>query len=288
MNRLALEIEAILNNEKGNYSVVAQQDGKTLVSIASDRSYHSASLIKVPILLTVLDMWQNNEIDLEERITLTEAEKVGGSGILTLMESGSSYNLLELLKLMICVSDNTATNILIERFGIERINSLMNMLDIKHTHLARKLMVYGTGIYSKTTAEDMAKILSHFTKDGHFNPVTLQLGQKILLEQQFNNRINRDWKLCGKCGKFIGSQNTCLECGTSTSEIDQIEIPFMHKTGEINGVVHDAGIFVHGGEHIIIVVMSDQLPSNLIGETVLSRVGNHIYQEITKEVQSHG
>lgn len=283
MNKLALDIETLLNGEKGNYSVVVQCDDETLVSIAPDQSYHAASLIKVPILLAVLSMWQNDEIDLEERIILTEAEKVGGSGVLDLMESGSTYNLLELLKLMICISDNTATNMLIERFGIESVNSLMSSLNIKNTHLARKLMLYGTGIYSKTTAGDMASLFRHFTKDGHLNPVALQLGQKILSQQQSNNRINRDWNLCGKCGNLLGSHNTCAKCGTSTSVIDPIEVPFMHKTGEINGVVHDAGIFEHNGKHIIIVVMSDGLPSNLSGESVLSRIGNHVFQHITKE-----
>lgn len=284
MNKLALDIENLLNDEKGSYSVVVQCDDETLVSIAPDQSYHAASLIKVPILLAVLTMWQNDEIDLEERIELTETEKVGGSGILCLMESGSTYNLLELMKLMICISDNTATNILIERFGIDSVNSLLNKLGILNTHLARKLMIYGTGIYSKTTAGDMASLLRHFTNDGHFDPIALQLGQKIFAQQQSNNRINRDWKLCGKCGDFVGSQNNCIKCGTSTSEIDPIEVPFMHKTGEINGVVHDAGIFEHNGKHIVIVVMSDGLPSNLSGESVLSRIGNLIFQHITKEV----
>lgn len=283
MNNLVMKIKDILDREQGNFSVVVQCDGEVIVSIASDRSYHSASLIKVPILLTVLSMWQNDEIDLEERIVLTESEKVGGSGVLELMESGSSYNLLELLKLMICISDNTATNILIERFGIDCVNSLMNRLNIKNTHLARKLMIYGTGIYSKTTAGDMVEIFSHFTKSGHLNPVALQLGQKILMQQQSNNRINRDWKLCGHCRKVVGPLNTCPECGTSTSEIDPIEVPFLHKTGEINGVVHDAGIFEHNGKHIIIAVMSDGLSSNLSGESVLSKIGNLIYRETIEE-----
>jgi beta-lactamase class A len=283
MNKLALEIESLLNAEAGHYSVVVQCDGETLVSIEPDRSYHAASLIKVPILLSVLTMWQNEEIDLEERIVLTEAEKVMGSGILYLMESGASYNLLELLKLMICISDNTATNILIERFGIECVNSLMNSLDIHNTHLARKLMIQGTGTFSKTTAGDMVELFSHFTKDGHLNPVALQLGQKIFSQQQINNRINRDWKLCGNCGSLMESQNICIHCGKTTSEFDPYEVPFLHKTGEINGVVHDAGILEHNGKQIIIAVMSDGLPSNLSGESVLSRIGNLIYQEAIKE-----
>lgn len=283
MNKLALAIEDILNVEKGNYSVVVKCNGEILVSIEPHKSYHAASLIKLPILLTVLTLWQKGDIDLQERILLNEAEKVGGCGILALMESGSSYNILELLKLMICISDNTATNILIERFGIERINALMDSLDIKNTHLARKLMLYGTGTYSKTTASDMAELLIYFTNNGHLTPTALQLGQKILSEQQINNRINRDWKLCGKCGNRVGLLNSCEICGTKTDETDPIDVPFMHKTGEINGVVHDAGIFVYNGKNIIIVVMSDGLPSNLTGESVSNRVGNLIYQEVTKE-----
>lgn len=284
MDNLAIKIENILSREEGNYSVVVQCDNETLVSLAPDRSYHAASLIKVPILLTVLSLWQNEEIDLEERIELTEAEKVGGSGILYLMESGSTYNLLELLKLMICISDNTATNILIERFGIESVNSLLKDLNINNTHLARKLMISGTNTFSKTTARDMVSILSHFTKSGHLDPVALQLGQKILSQQQINNRINRDWNLCGNCRGWIGALNTCPECGKTTSEIDSVEVAFLHKTGEINGVVHDAGILEYNGKHITIAVMSDGLSSNLSGESLLSKIGNVLYREITKEV----
>ncbi len=246
-------LESIIQRYSGNCSlVVLDGEGKEYIAIDSERVYHAASLIKLPIMLDLLYGFDNNAIDLSEALMVTEAEKVGGCGILSLMNEGHCFTVLELIKLMICVSDNTATNMLIERFGIASVNQMLLRLHAKDTHLARKLMVENSDVFSYTTAGDMACLLSHFCRTGLLNLKTVKLGKDILLEQQYNDRLSKRWP-------------------QSSSPI------FAHKTGEIQGVVHDAGFFYVGDKAYIVACLTDALTSNEDGYMLLNDVGEYIY-----------
>lgn len=269
MNPLKQKLEKLIDSSGARVSVVVlDQEGSPLVSINPHDVYHAASTIKTPILYTAISLWESNALSLDEKLVLHEAEKVGGSGILQLMGAGTDYSIKDLLSLMICISDNTATNMLIERLGIDPVNGHLASLGLENTYLARKLMISGTGTYSKTCALDMAKLFLALRDQ----PASLE----ILKNQQYNNRLNRDWFNCGKCGEFIGTENRCGTCDTWAGDVEPEPIPFYHKTGEIVGIVHDTGLIDLNGSFYGIAVLSSNHANNLTGENLLSTIGNNI------------
>lgn len=281
METLSKRITDYINSTGATVSVVVKEvNGSTLVAVNPSAVYHAASTIKVPILYTALALWDRGLLDLGEKIALTDAEKVGGCGVLKLMSSGTALPILDLLALMICVSDNTATNMMIERIGIDIVNAEMSSLGLKHTHLARKLMISCPTTYSKTSAADLVILFSNFTSDGPLSQEALKIGCDILINQQLNSKLNRDWHLCGQCGELLETDNNCRNCGTWAGKKSPIPLPFYHKTGEIVGVEHDAGILTIGDKSYAIAALSNGHDDNYEGRDMLSAIGNMILQEL--------
>ena len=114
------KIENIVEESSANISVsfydLDQGEG---FSIKGDEKAPSASMIKLLIMLKALDECNKGKINLEDTIRLDDYEKVDGSGILKELSRDHKFSIRELLTLMIIVSDNTATNILIDLLGME-------------------------------------------------------------------------------------------------------------------------------------------------------------------------
>lgn len=103
--------------------------------------FPTASAIKIPILIELLRQAQEGKLRLGDRVEIRHADTVGGSGVLQdLADGGSAISIRDLAALMIVLSDNSATNILIDRVGIENVNQTMARLGFTQTHLARKMM----------------------------------------------------------------------------------------------------------------------------------------------------
>lgn len=111
-------------------------------------SYHGdlvttqASLIKIPVLVTLFRAIDAGTVKLDQRVAFTAKDRVGGSGTLDarLSEKPLELSVDELTVLMVRDSDNTATNALIKLAGKERINALMTALKLPHTQLRRIMM----------------------------------------------------------------------------------------------------------------------------------------------------
>src|SRR5690554_5015297 len=101
--------------------LLQDEDGKTLSQRNPYKKIPSASIIKVPILMVLFEQIESGKISMEEKYTLRDEDKVGGSGKLQHAVSGSSYNYGFLAREMIRLSDNVATNILIAKLGMDNI-----------------------------------------------------------------------------------------------------------------------------------------------------------------------
>jgi beta-lactamase class A len=101
------------------------------IAIAADAKMDSMSLIKVPILVTLMQRVDRGEVDLQSRITLTEDHKRLGTGVLRLFGAGATFSLLDAAWMMIVVSDNTATDLCLHAAGgVEAVNTAMSTLGI--------------------------------------------------------------------------------------------------------------------------------------------------------------
>ena len=179
----------------------------------------AASVIKIPVMIEAFRAQEAGELRLDETHVLTDAERMPSCGTLKAMHTGIGMTLLDLVRLMIIVSDNTATNILIRRLGIERINATLRELGCETTTLRRLLFdreAASRGLENTITAREMGMLLEKLFRGKIVSPEASAAMMDILLDQRLN----------GKLPFFLHARG----------------IRIAHKTGEDTGVTHDVGV----------------------------------------------
>ncbi|MGC1106054.1 MAG: serine hydrolase, partial [Candidatus Acidiferrales bacterium] len=115
-------------------------NGETF-AVNADTIFPQASSIKIPILIELMRQAQAGKLNLAERVEIHRAALVGGSGVLQFFsEGGSAVSLRDLAALMVVLSDNSATNLIIDRVGMDNVNSTLAGLGLNQTVLARKMI----------------------------------------------------------------------------------------------------------------------------------------------------
>ena len=134
-----------------------------------DETFPTASLIKVPILVTVFDLVAQGQLSLDDRLTLLKIDKVPGAGNLQFMHDNATITVRDAAWLMSVTSDNTATNLLLDRIVIRRVWAKMEKLGLPHTKVHSKVYLrmasvamdssvkYGLGV---TTPNEMTRLFS--------------------------------------------------------------------------------------------------------------------------------
>jgi beta-lactamase class A len=125
----------------GKVSLYAKNlDSGAAIGIHESDPVRTASTIKLPILLSVFDAVARGQAKWTERLTVTRAEKVSGSGVLgSEFSDGVELPLSDVVHLMIVLSDNTATNMVLERFTADSVNAYLDKLALKSTRSMRKV-----------------------------------------------------------------------------------------------------------------------------------------------------
>lgn len=202
--------------------------------IRADEAVTAASTIKVPILAAVLEEVNAGRLDLA-RPSAIPAERAGGSGVLRALPSLPVLTLADLLTLMIIVSDNTATNVVIDLVGMERVNQFCAEAGLNGTVLRRKMMdadAMRRGLENKTTARDQATLLDAIAWRNLLPAPLRAFALQALEWQQFND-------------------------GLPSLLPDSVIVA--HKTGELPGVRHDVGVITgpDGRQAVLAVLLSD-------------------------------
>lgn len=103
------------------------------------RPFRAASTVKVPLLIELLRQIEDGVFAIDDQYTLERADKTPGSGVLQDLHDGLTLTYRDLIYLMISISDNTATNILIDRAGMDDVNTTMRELGMMDSILGRKM-----------------------------------------------------------------------------------------------------------------------------------------------------
>jgi beta-lactamase class A len=234
------------------------------IMIDADAYYPLASVVKIPILVEACFQMARGEFTPQERWVLKTEDKNLPSGVLTFFEDGLTPTVQDILTMMIIISDNTATDIMIKRLGKDAINHRMESLGFNHIHV--RLMVRelfeqilpnadptqdlydlaiaekkagskkDTLVYQLTPENNVAtprdltgllcKIYTGETPDRKWSDFAL----KILLLQQLNDRMPR----------FLPEGTRCA-----------------HKTGTIGSVRNDSGIiYVGDNSHVALTMFA--------------------------------
>jgi beta-lactamase class A len=204
------DVAAIERGSGGQISFAARdlQTGATL-EYHAERKCKTASVIKLPILTHVALGVAEGALRWDEMLTLTEAEKVPGAGVLTQLTAGLAISLRDVCMLMTILSDNTGTNMVLERVGISPINARMRSLGLPVTTCFRKGYAsdegtdnpYGWGV---TTPMEMRHLLTLLAEGQVGDGVVSADIMSFLAEQHYRDSIPRflpaDWKYAGKTG----------------------------------------------------------------------------------------
>ena len=132
------EIERVVRSFDGSAGVYARNllTGEE-ITIDADARFPTASTIKVAVMLEVHAQAAAKELSLDDTLTLTDEIKVGGSGVLNGLSAGLQVRVRDLVHLMIVLSDNTATNLLVNRVTARRIDERLAGLGFKDTMIFR-------------------------------------------------------------------------------------------------------------------------------------------------------
>jgi beta-lactamase class A len=225
---LAARASALLESLGGRTAVAAQRfgplPGQSLagssapsgLSIHADEVFPAASLAKIPIAIELMRRVDMGQFDLGERFDTADEPRVGGAGVLDLLDPATRLTLGDLCVLMLTVSDNTASNFILGLIGMGEVKETINRLKLAHTKLARRFMdteARATGRENLTSAGDMLTLMSLIR--GNALPGGRRLREMLLAQQSFGE-LTEGWL-------------------PATAQL-------AHKDGVLEGVVHDSGI----------------------------------------------
>ena len=246
------EIENLTKGLRGTYGVyVYQLDGKNEYGIHQGEIFPAASLMKLPVMLTLYQEAQLRQgsagqasVDfLETKYKLTEKDKINGAGILQGKPVGSTYTYRQLAEFMGQYSDNTANNILVKVLGQEKIQQTISKLGMTKTSFKN---------YT-TTPEDIGIFFRQLYQGG------------------IVNKENQDEIL-----RFL--TKTAFEDWIPTGLANDIRVA--HKIGKDIGAFSDAGI-VFGRQPFVLVIMSKDAKESEVKET-LPKITKAVWEWETK------
>ncbi|MDZ7706204.1 MAG: serine hydrolase [Trueperaceae bacterium] len=222
-----------------------------LYRFSDDMQYHhrsettmpAASLIKLPILCAALAEVEAGRLSLEQRVRVTADDTVGGSGVLHALHPGVELSLYDLLTLMIVVSDNTATNMVIDLVGQDAINDWCEAHSLVHTELVGKLQLPDAkqneaqrrGERNATCAAEMLRLLVRLQRGRLLPDETTTTALEIMKKQQFHEAM----------GRYLPRDGG----------LEPSPITLASKSGCLRGVWHDAGIVYRNGEPLYALVV---------------------------------
>lgn len=200
------------------------------VAFRADEQFPSASTIKIHVLTALLRAAEDGALSLEERIALTPELRVAGSGVITYLEHPVELSLYDIAVLMILVSDNSATNICIQRVGMTKVNALISEWGLTQTAL-RRLMQDREAIVSNrenvSTPGELVKTLEAL----HANKPTAKTAHQVL-------------------AVLAKSKPSPFRLAIPPA------IKIAHKTGRMPGVRAEAGIVYLPDRPYVIAVMT--------------------------------
>jgi beta-lactamase class A len=235
--------------------------------IGPDERVRTASTIKLPILCALTKEVAAGRVKWDDRSTLREVDKISGSGVLTELSEGTTLSLRELANLMIVVSDNTATNLILDRVPAETVNDYLDTIGLRATRALRKVRDdnrppegwskagrleenarFGLGV---STPRDMVRLLEMLERGDIVSPEASKNIIATLKRQQYKEGIGRR-----ASGFEVAS-----------------------KSGSLDALRSDVGIAYTKGGRIAIAMTVDDMPDV---DYSFDNAGNLLMWEISK------
>jgi len=248
-------------------------------TVNGDEIFQLASVFKVPVIVTLYRQVDAGEIDLDERVEMTDYARVPGSGIIKELTPGLKLTIRDYRTLMMMISDNTATDMVVSLVGKEMVNDAMLELGLRNTKIStcRDLLFELAGMGDVDSEKRTIQLFYETMKKIQEG----KIGRPRRMEMEKDNVSTPDDMMTLLEKIYRGeaaSEEGCEEiialmkrCQTGENRIwkqlprDRVEVA--HKTGTVMGVVNDVGVvFPKDGDPYVLCAFT----KNLVGEDVRS------------------
>ena len=219
----------------------------------ADQIFPQASSIKIAVLAELYRQAQQGKLKLTDLYTVQTSDLVPDSDIMGGLTPGvTRITNRDLATMMVAVSDNSATNVLIDRVGMDNVNGLMDSLGLSHTRLRRKMMdvkAASEGRENISTPREMMALL-----------------EAIYRGKLLNKEMTED---------FLKMLSTHKESFIPRDLPDDVRIA--NKPGELEAVRNDSGIVLAKNRPYVICVMTTYLKNERQGEEAISKISALAY-----------
>lgn len=216
----------------------------------ADRRYRAASTVKIPLMIEIYRQVDRGERALTDEYVVNDADRAKGSGIILGLHTGARLNLEDLICLTISISDNTATNVLIDYAGMDAVNATMRELGMTQASLGRKMKgrpAQGDEPENWATSEDYIAVLQAILEGRAASPESCER-MLAMLETQTNTR---------RISRYLPEQEG---------------VRWGSKTGSVLGVTNDVGFVTTERGTLLISVFCEALPDQHVGEQVIGDI----------------
>ena len=231
--------------------LIVDIDNKSYVNITGTETFSAASTIKLPILIAFFQDVDAGKINLNESLSLSKKNLAKGSGYMRYQPLGTKFSALKTATSMITVSDNTATNMLIERLGgTEALNQRFADWGLTATKIRNPLPdLTGT---NTTSPEDLSNLLLKIDRGELVSRNSQQRILKIMKQTERDNLLPQG-----------------LGAGATIA----------HKTGNINSILGDTGIVeMPSGKRYIVSVLVKKQKGDSQAQSLIQEVSRTTYQ----------
>ena len=254
---LALVEDAVADVKGAEVAVAAHLVGtRRAWMLHADRPFPAASTIKLALLVALFRERDAGRLDLDAPCPVEAAAVVPGSGVLAWLGPGLSLPIGDLAYLMVAVSDNTASNLLLDAVGRDRVRATLADLGLAGTALNRRFLgrLPAAGEPENVTvAADLAALLAAVAAGSAASPESCGRMRALLALQQDRDRLARRLPP---------------------------EVPFGGKSGTLPGLVHDAGLLGTAVGPLAVAVLTRGLPDPYAAEELIGRVALAMLEEV--------
>ena len=213
------------------------------------RQFGAASTVKIPLMIEIYRQIDRGERALTDRYVLRDEDRAVGSGVMHHLDTGATLTLNDLIYLMISISDNTATNLLIDMAGMEQVTETMRALGMPNSLLGRKMKgrpAQGDEQENWATSSDYVTLVKALLEQRVASPESCDR-MIAMLEKQTTRRISR----------YL-PQEEGIRWGS--------------KPGSVKGVTNDAGFIMTPKGTLIVSIFCENLPDGPSGEQVIAYI----------------
>jgi beta-lactamase class A len=298
IERLRSQIEAIIRGVEGEVGVAAKhiETGEELC-VNGDTYFPMASVFKVPIFVEVMGQVKEGRFALEDEVSINKADQHLGSGYLSDLDApGIKLSIKNLINLMMMISDNSATDILLTKVGAENVNARLRSYGLEKITVDRTcqhLIMDAIGMdYGKYKGLPLDEVIKAYRKERKENPEAFEqasaMFSQVIKDQSSPKAMNRLLEMIFK--KEILDEESCntiisvmLKCQTGERRLKG-DLPgyvqVAHKTGTIGGTVNNAGIIYlpdNLGHVVITVFTKDTEEETQELEDIIAQISRFVY-----------